>query len=83
VDFEGPVIVIYTKNLEEFAHNNDLVRQLAQSLRRRVAIRSLHAAMRRDSASGDGYSVATITKDGFTALDEKEIQKRLAKMKLT
>jgi KH/beta-lactamase-domain protein len=39
VDFEGPVIVIYTKNLEEFAHNNDLVRQLAQSLRRRVAIR--------------------------------------------
>jgi KH/beta-lactamase-domain protein len=39
VDFEGPVIVIYTRNLEEFAHNNDLVRQLAQSLRRRVAIR--------------------------------------------
>jgi len=48
-----------------------------------LAIRSLHAAMRRDSASGDGYSVATITKDGFTALDEKEIQRRLAKMKLT
>jgi predicted metal-dependent RNase len=39
IDFEGPVIVIYTKNLEEFAHNNDLVRQLAQTLRRRVAIR--------------------------------------------
>jgi hypothetical protein len=39
IDFEGPVVVIYTKNLEEFAHNNDLVRQLAQSLRRRVAIR--------------------------------------------
>jgi KH/beta-lactamase-domain protein len=39
IDFEGPVIVIYTKNLDEFARNNDLVRQLAQSLRRRVAIR--------------------------------------------
>jgi len=39
VDFEGPEIVIYTKNLDEFAKNNDLVRQLAQSLRRRVAIR--------------------------------------------
>ncbi|UCE44788.1 MAG: beta-CASP ribonuclease aCPSF1 [Methanobacteriota archaeon] len=39
IDFEGPVIVIYTKNLDEFAKNNDLVRQLAQSLRRRVAIR--------------------------------------------
>ncbi|MDQ1371134.1 MAG: uncharacterized protein QG582_48 [Candidatus Thermoplasmatota archaeon] len=39
IDFEGPVIVIYTKNLEEFSNNNDLVRQLAQNLRRRVAIR--------------------------------------------
>jgi len=48
-----------------------------------LAIRSLHAAMRRDSASGDGYSVVTITKDGFAALDEKEVQRRLAKMKLT
>jgi len=48
-----------------------------------LAIRSLHAAMRRDSASGDGYSVATITKDGFTPIDDKEIQRRLAKMKLT
>jgi proteasome beta subunit len=48
-----------------------------------LAIRSLHAAMRRDSASGDGYSIATITKEGFTAIDEKEIQRRLAKMKLT
>ncbi len=48
-----------------------------------LAIRSLHAAMRRDSASGDGYSIATITKDGFNPIDEKEIQRRLAKMKLT
>lgn len=48
-----------------------------------LAIRSLHAAMRRDSASGDGYSVASITKDGFVPLDEKEIQKRLSKLKLS
>lgn len=48
-----------------------------------LAIRSLHAAMRRDSASGDGYSVVAITKDGFAPLDEKEIQKRLTKMKLS
>jgi proteasome beta subunit len=48
-----------------------------------LAIRSLHAAMRRDSASGDGYAIATITKDGFAPIDEKEIQRRLAKMKLT
>src|SRR4030065_1556248 len=41
-----------------------------------LAMRSLHAAMKRDSASGDGYSVATITKEGFMSLDEKEVQQR-------
>jgi len=39
IDLEGPVIVIYTKSMEVFAESNDMVRQLAQSLRRRVAIR--------------------------------------------
>lgn len=39
IEFEGSVVVIYTKNLDEFADNSDIVRQLAQSLRRRVAIR--------------------------------------------
>jgi proteasome beta subunit len=48
-----------------------------------LAIRSLHAAMRRDSASGDGYAVASITKDGFVTLDEKEVQRRMSKMKLS
>lgn len=48
-----------------------------------LAVRSLHAAMKRDSASGDGMSIASITKDGFSQLDEKELQKRLAKLKLS
>ncbi len=39
IEFEGSVVVIYTKNLEEFADNSDIVRKLAQSLRRRVDIR--------------------------------------------
>jgi hypothetical protein len=39
IEFEGPVVVIYTQNLEAFAANNDIVRRLAQGLRRRVAIR--------------------------------------------
>jgi len=39
IELEGPDIAIYTKNIEEFANNNDIVRQLAQGLRRRVAIR--------------------------------------------
>ncbi|UCE81001.1 MAG: archaeal proteasome endopeptidase complex subunit beta [Methanobacteriota archaeon] len=48
-----------------------------------LAARSLHAAMKRDSASGDGMSIAAITGDGFSALDEKEIHKRLTKLKLS
>ena len=48
-----------------------------------LAARSLHAAMKRDSASGDGMSIAAITSDGFSFVDEKEIQKRLTKMKLS
>ncbi len=48
-----------------------------------LAIRGLHAAMKRDAASGDGYSVASITKEGFVPLDEKDIQRRLSKMKLS
>src|SRR2546426_8625247 len=39
VEFEGPTVVIYTKNMDVFAENNDIVRQLAQSLRKRVTIR--------------------------------------------
>jgi len=48
-----------------------------------LAIRGLHAAMKRDSASGDGMSICMITKDKYEVVDEKEIQRRLAKMKLT
>jgi proteasome beta subunit len=48
-----------------------------------LAIRGLHASMKRDAASGDGYAVASITKDGFATIDEKDVQKRLAKMKLS
>ncbi len=39
IEFEGPTLVIYTKNMDVFAENNDIVRQLAQSLRKRVTIR--------------------------------------------
>lgn len=39
IEFEGPTLVIYTKNMDVFAENNDLVRQLAQSLRKRITIR--------------------------------------------
>ncbi|MCK4444762.1 MAG: archaeal proteasome endopeptidase complex subunit beta [Thermoplasmata archaeon] len=48
-----------------------------------LAIRALNAAIKRDAASGNGIDVATITKKGFTQLDDKEVEKRMSAMKLT
>ena len=39
IDFEASVVVIYIRNFEKFSQNTELVRQLAQSLKRRVDIR--------------------------------------------
>jgi proteasome beta subunit len=47
-----------------------------------LAIRALNAAMRRDSACGDGYAVAVINKDGFKELTADETLERANKMKL-
>lgn len=47
-----------------------------------LAIRALHAAMKRDAASGNGMAVAMITKKGFHELTEEEVEKRMGKMKL-
>lgn len=47
-----------------------------------LAIRALNAAMRRDSASGDGYAVAVINKEGFRELSAEEALERAKAMKL-
>ncbi|MDG6220816.1 MAG: archaeal proteasome endopeptidase complex subunit beta [Candidatus Thermoplasmatota archaeon] len=48
-----------------------------------LAIRAITMAMRRDAASGNGLSVAAITEEkGFVELDPKDIEKRIAKLKL-
>ncbi|MDH4123690.1 MAG: archaeal proteasome endopeptidase complex subunit beta [Thermoplasmata archaeon] len=48
-----------------------------------LAVRSLSAAMKRDAASGDGISIATITsKGGFESISEEEIGKRKTKLKI-
>ncbi len=39
IDFEGPLIVIYTKNVEFFADHPDVVKKIAQTIRRRISIR--------------------------------------------
>jgi proteasome beta subunit len=47
-----------------------------------LAIRGLHAAMKRDAASGNGISVAQITLKEFKELSEEAVNKRIEKMKL-
>ena len=45
-----------------------------------LAIRGITAAMKRDSASGDGIELCQITKKGFKLLPDTEITKRQKKM---
>lgn len=40
-----------------------------------LAVRALHNAMKRDSASGDGIEVIKITADGYIRVDDTDIQK--------
>ena len=42
-----------------------------------LAVRALRAAMRRDSASGEGYNVVVITKDKFEYIPEETVQSLL------
>lgn len=47
-----------------------------------LALRGLAVAMKRDSASGDGYAVHTITSKEYHELSEDEINKRLKALKI-
>lgn len=47
-----------------------------------LAIRGLNAAMRRDSASGNGMDIAIIDQEGFRRLDQEDIQRRHKTLKL-
>ena len=47
-----------------------------------LAIRGLNAAMKRDSASGDGYLAHIITPKEYRELSEDEINKRLKALKI-
>ena len=45
-----------------------------------LAVRSLNAAMKRDSASGDGMAIVCISKEGYKELTEDEMRKRATKL---
>ena len=45
-----------------------------------LAIRSLNAAMKRDSASGDGMAIICISDEGYKELSEDDIRERATKL---
>jgi proteasome beta subunit len=47
-----------------------------------LAIKALHAAMKRDSASGDGYDVVVINSKGWNPLSKEELDKRKEKLNI-
>jgi len=47
-----------------------------------LALRSLTVAMKRDSASGDGYTVSAITPKEYREFSDEEINKRLKSLKI-
>ncbi len=46
-----------------------------------LAVLSLMVSSSRDSASGDGINVATITKEGYKELTEEDIEEKMSKIK--
>ncbi|WP_409198428.1 archaeal proteasome endopeptidase complex subunit beta [Methanobrevibacter acididurans] len=45
-----------------------------------LALRAIKAATERDVYSGNGFLVATVTKDGYKMLDKKEVEKKVKKI---
>jgi proteasome beta subunit len=44
----------------------------------KLAVRALRAAIKRDSASGEGMHVVVITRDRYQELSDEEVQKKYA-----
>ena len=47
-----------------------------------LAIKALHAAMKRDSASGDGYDVVVINSKGWNMVSQDDVAKRKQKLNI-
>lgn len=69
----------YVYGVLEDHFKNDMSRDEAIDL----AIRGIHAAMKRDAASGNGIDVAFIDKNGYSLLTEDEISSRIEAMGLS
>jgi KH/beta-lactamase-domain protein len=69
VTYEGPELVVYTRDPKQFARNGDLIRQLASKLRKRITVRPDPAVL---SKPGDARAqIRSVIPDeaGVTDLD--------------
>ncbi|RLM87840.1 beta-CASP ribonuclease aCPSF1 [Halobellus sp. Atlit-38R] len=72
VTYEGPELVIYTRDPKRFAQNGDLVRDLAGKLRKRITVRPDPAALSPPDQARDRIREVIPEEAGVTDLDFHE-----------
>jgi arCOG00543 universal archaeal KH-domain/beta-lactamase-domain protein len=69
VTYEGPELVVYTRDPKKFARNGDLVRQLASRLRKRITVRPDPSALSRPTDARERVLSVIPEEAGVTDLD--------------
>jgi hypothetical protein len=69
VTYEGPELVVYTRDPKKFAQNGDLIRQLASQLRKRITVRPDPAVLARPEEARDKIMQVIPKEAGVTDLD--------------
>jgi hypothetical protein len=69
VTYEGPELVVYTRDPKKFARNGDLVRRLASQLRKRITVRPDPAVLSKPSDAREQILAVIPEEAGVTDLD--------------
>jgi KH/beta-lactamase-domain protein len=69
VQYEGPELVVYTRNPKRFAQNGDLIRKLASQLRKRITVRPDPDVLSRPDDARDEINAVVPEEAGVTDLD--------------
>jgi KH/beta-lactamase-domain protein len=69
VKYEGPELVVYTRDPKKFARNGDLIRQLASQLRKRITVRPDPDVLSRPEDAREDVLAVIPEEAGVTDLD--------------
>ncbi|ALG81585.1 beta-CASP ribonuclease aCPSF1 [Halanaeroarchaeum sulfurireducens] len=72
VKYEGPELVVYTRDPKKFARNGDLIRRLASQLRKRITVRPDPAVLTRPDTAREQIMDVIPDAAGVTDLDFHE-----------